>query len=177
MCGSRNLVRHAGSLFNDYQIYPSHLHIATGMTLPAMILLSNDGRQLNEIHATMLETHWLMSHRAWLLVLLVRHFDECSVTLCSFWAQVVVLCRFKEHPLSSECTPPQRDCQIRSALSLNALLNTSYTLILRGNTFAPFSSKCSSAPRYGEKQVREPCCVTLCSFLEWLDALCLHDPL
>ena len=91
----------------------------------------------------------------------------CSVTLCSFWAQVVVLCRFKEHPLSSECTPPQRDCQIRSALSLNALLNTSYTLILRGNTFAPFSSKCSSAPRDGEKQVREPYCVTLCSFLEW----------
>ena len=152
------------------------------MTLPAMILLSNDGRQLNEIHATMLETHWLMSHRAWLLVRLVRHFDEwggtlCSVTFCSFWAQEVVLCRFKEHPLSSECTPPQRDCQIRSALSLNALLNTSYTLILRGNTFAPFSSKCSSAPRDGEKQVREPCCATLCSFLEWLDALCLHDPL
>ena len=116
-----------------------------------MSLLSNDGRQLNEIHATMLETHWLMSHRAWLLVLLVRHFDEwgglSALSLCVLFEWLDTKSRtlpLWRASLILRMFPTSKTRQIRSALSLNASLNISHTSVLWGNTVAPFSSKCSS---------------------------------
>ena len=111
------------------------------MTLPAMILLSNDGRQLNEIHATMLETHWLMSHRAWLLVLLVRHFDEwgglSALSLCVLFEWLDTKSRtlpLWRASLILRMFPTSKTRQIRSDLSLNASLNISHTSVLWGNT-------------------------------------------